>query len=279
MTIWQADFYYHPTATEVKQWELVICDRYIDPATHTIKAIYIAQCSAVDANADWLAQQLQLAAKGKTPDKIEVFRPQCVGLISTAAQRLGIAVEATRNTTALKQILLDRHQQAPNYNAIALEKPVPQALPENLWGDEWQIANIAAGQIIDLFSDRPIPICSLPQKLYPLNLNITSDIFIPGIIIYGGKQSMQLARWIEQRTPAFVNYIPTEIGKSGGFILETGLVDRWVFNTFESAEAAAIARKYEQNKKESQGLHFLLIQPDDSGMTTTAFWLLQQPEI
>ncbi|MEL6788898.1 MAG: Tab2 family RNA-binding protein, partial [Cyanobacteria bacterium J06607_15] len=24
------------------------------------------------------------------------------------------------------------------------------------------------------------------------------------------------------------------------------------------------------------GLHFLLIQPDDSGMTTTAFWLLRE---
>ena len=90
---------------------------------------------------------------------------------------------------------------------------------------------------------------------------------------------MQLARWIEQQIPACVNYIPTEIAKSGGFILETGLVDRWVFNTFESPEAASIAKKYEQNKQKSKGLHFLLIQPDDSGMTTTAFWLLQQSDI
>lgn len=286
MTIWQADFYYHPTATGVKQWELVICDRVawtesnrdIDPATHTIKAIYLAQCSAVDANADWLEQQLQIAVRDDTPEKIEVFRPQSLGLISVAAERLGIPVIATRNTTALKQILLDRHQQRPNYSPIAIEKSVPQALPENLWGDEWQIANIAAGQIVDLFSDRPIPICTLPKELYPLNLNLTSDIFIPGIVVFGGKKSMQLARWIEKQVPVFVNYIPTEIAKSGGFILETGLADRWVLNTFESPETAAVARKYEQNKQVSQGLHFLLIQPDDSGMTTTAFWLLQQSD-
>ena len=87
---------------------------------------------------------------------------------------------------------------------------------------------------------------------------------------------MQLARWIDRQTPAFINYIPTEVGKSGGFILETGLVDRWVFNTFESEQAAEIARNYEQNKQKSKGLHFLLVQPDDSGMTTTAFWLLKQ---
>ena len=271
MTTWQADFYYHPTATEVKQWELVICS---DSATE-VQPIYIAQCSAVDANADWLEQQIQLAAKDN-PERIEVFRPQCLGLIATAAERLGIPVEATRNTLVLKQALLDRYQHNLNYNPIALEKPVPQALPENLWGDEWQIANIAAGQIIDLFSDRPIPICRMPQKLYPLNLNLTSDIFIPGIVVYGGRKSMQLARWIEQQIPAFIDYIPTEISKSGGFILETGLVDRWVFNTFESPEAASIAEKYEQRKQQSKGLHFLLIQPDDSGITTTAFWLLRQ---
>ncbi|MEL6928138.1 MAG: Tab2/Atab2 family RNA-binding protein [Cyanobacteria bacterium J06600_6] len=279
MTIWQADFYYHPTATAAKQWELAICDRAIDPATQTIKAIYLAPCSAADANADWLEQQLRLAARNETPEKIEVFRPQSLGLISVAAQRLGIPVVATRNTIALKQILLERHQQHPNYSAIAIEKSVPQPLPENLWGDEWQIANIAAGQIIDLFSDRPIPICHMPQELHPLNLNLTSDIFIPGVVVFGGRQSMQLARWIEQQTPAFINYIPTEVGKSGGFILETGLADRWVFNTFDSPETAAIARKYEQSKSNSQGLHFLLIQPDDSGMTTTAFWLLQQSDV
>ena len=100
--------------------------------------------------------------------------------------------------------------------------------------------------------------------------------FVPGIIVYGGKKSLQLAAWIEEQNPAYVNYIPTEIGKSGGFILETGLVDRWVFNTFESEQAAGIARSYEQKKQTAQGLHFLLIQPDDSGMTNTAFWLLKE---
>ena len=127
-----------------------------------------------------------------------------------------------------------------------------------------------------MFCDRPIPICRLPESLYPINLGVASDVFIPGIIVYGGRKSMQIAQWIQQQNPAFINYIPTEIGKSGGFILETGLVDRWIFNTFESEQAAEIARNYEQNKQAAQGLHFILIQPDDSGMTYTAFWLLKQ---
>ena len=275
MNIWQADFYYHPLNIKSdRQWELVICDR-ASSNNQTEESIYTAQCTSDNANADWLERQILSAAKGKLPDKIQVFRPQSLGLITVAAEKLNIKVEPTRNTETLKQILNEKFKQNPNYNPIALEKPPPQALPENLWGDEWQIANIAAGQIVELFSDRPIPIRSIPEEFYPINLNLPSDIFIPGIVVYGGRKSMQLARWIEGQIPAFINYIPTEVGKSGGFILETGLVDRWVFNTFESERAAEIARNYEQKKRATQGIHFLLIQPDDSGMTTTAFWLLK----
>ncbi|PSB07173.1 hypothetical protein C7B62_20745 [Pleurocapsa sp. CCALA 161] len=276
MNIWQADFYHHPSSSgNERQWQLVICDSEVNLNTQIVKPIYIAQCLSQDANADWLEQQILLAAAGKLPDQIQVFRPQSLSLISVAAEKLDIKVEATRNTQALKRVLTEKYKGQSHYNPILPEKPPPQALPENLWGDKWQIANIAAGQIIDLFRDRPIPIINIPQEFYPINLNLPSDIFIPGLVVYGGKKSMQLACWIEQQTPAFINYIPTEIGKSGGFILETGLVDRWVFNTFESEQAEEIARKYEQNKQASQGLHFLLIQPDDSGMTTTAFWLLK----
>jgi hypothetical protein len=271
MNIWQVDFYYHPSQIgEDKQWLLAICN----PASPNA-LIYKAECDSAKANASWLEQQMLLAAEGKLPDKIQIFRPQALGLISVAAEKLKIAVEATRNTDTLKQVLIKIYSDRPNYNPIALEKPPPQALPEDLWGDRWQIANIAAGQIIDLFSDRPIPVCSIPKEFYPINLGLASDLYIPGVVVYGGRRSMQLARWIEGQTPASINYIPTEIGKSGGFILETGLVDRWVFNTFESPQAAEIARNYEQKKQACQGLHFLLIQPDDSGMTTTAFWLLK----
>ncbi len=278
MNIWQADFYHLPsTAGQDRQWKLIVCkSNHVASDSYKEQIIYTAQCSSADANADWLEKQILLAADGRLPETIQIFRPQSLGLITTAGSKLGIKVEATRNTDVLKQVLTQRHKNNPNYNPLALDKPPPQALPESIWGDRWQIANIAAGQIIDLFCDRPIPIRSLPESLTPINLEISSNILIPGIIVYGGRKSMQLARWIDRQVPAFVDYIPTEVGQSGGFILETGLVDRWIFNTFESAQAAEIAKAYEQKKLTSKGLHFLLIQPDDSGMTTTAFWLLRK---
>jgi hypothetical protein len=51
--------------------------------------------------------------------------------------------------------------------------------------------------------------------------------------------------------------------------------DRWILNTFDDPDMRSAAQQYEQRKQASQGLHFLLVQPDDSGMTYTGFWLLR----
>lgn len=274
MKIWQIDFYHFPwlNTKEQKKWKLLICDR-------ADGLVYEAECLQAQVNAEWLIEQLRQAAGKNKPALIQVFRPQSLGLLSTAAAELGIEVEATRRTPSLKQELKNQASkyggQIPNYNPLALDKPPPQPLPENLWGEEWNFASIAAGEMEQIFSDRPIPVVDLPESLLPLNLGISSAVTVPGIVIYGGRKSLQIVRWLEQQKPVSLNYIPTEVGKSGGLVLEVGLVERWVFATFEDEAVAQAARNYEQNKQQSQGLHFLLVQPDDSGMTYTGFWLLK----
>ncbi|MDY7014679.1 MAG: Tab2/Atab2 family RNA-binding protein [Cyanobacteriota bacterium] len=265
MKIWQADFY---KRSQNNLWELVVCDR----AGNLICAI---ACSQDRANSDWLALELQRAAGGTLPQVIQVFRPQSLGLLTVAAKTLGLRVEATRRTTALKGIL----QQRWGKDAIALEKPPPQALPENLWGDRWRFAALPAGELIETFRDRPIPILDLPEDLDPLNLNLASTTPVPGIVIYGGRQSMRLARWLQEVRPAAIESIPTVVGQSGGLVLEAGLVDRWILITYEDSEVARSADLFSQRQKTAGGLHFLLVQPDDSGITDTGFWLLKMESL
>jgi hypothetical protein len=279
MKTWQADFYRRPLQDERGKilWELLICD----PSRNFV---YVAQCPQSEANSDWLASQLQTAAEGQLPDLIQVFRPQSVSLLEAASQKLEIPIEATRRTAALKQELQQRARNYPSldnytgatYEPIKLEKPPPQALPEQLWGEQWRFVTLAAGDLEESFRDRPIPILEMPAALLPLNLQIASTVKVPGVVIYGGRQSMQLARWLEEAKPVALNYVPTEVGKSGGLILEAGLVERWIVFTFEDPEVAKAAQTYEQRKQSSQGLHFLLVQPDDSGMTYSGFWLLRE---
>ena len=259
--IWQVDFYRRPVQDKSGQvlWELLICD-----ATRSFE--YTATCPQSAANSHWLATQLQLADNDNLPDTIQVFRPQSLSLIQAAANNLDIDVEPTRYTEALKQWLEEK--QYP----LALDKPPPTPLPENLWGEEWRFATLSAGELADVFAQRPIPIVSIPEFLKPINLGLASTVPVPGVIIYGGRKSMYLARWLEEAQPFALNYIA---GEPNGLILEAGLVDRWIVATFEDAEVEAAAKLYQQRQQQSQGLHFLLVQPDDSGMTYTGFWLLR----
>lgn len=273
MKIWQSDLLRLSSSTKEKdRWLLLICDR--DGAV-----IHEAQCPQNEVNGQWLTSQLEQAIQTERPDKIQVFRPQIVGLFTIATERLNIPLETTRRTPAIKEQLrqyTDTNSSViSSINYLALDRPPPQNLPENIWGENWSLVSISAGEIIDFIADRPIPFRDLPESLLATNSKLDPTTKVPGIVIYGGKKSLILARWLAKEQPVALNYIPTEIGKSGGLVLESGLVDRWIFATFESVAVAQAAKAYEQNKQQSQGLHFLLLQPDDSGMTYTGFWLLK----
>src|SRR4028119_436155 len=279
MGVWQVDFYRRPLrdATGQMLWELLICNS-------EGRLIYDGLCPQQYANIDWLVSQLQNAAGASgRPDVLQVFRPQSLGLVTAAGQKLGIAVEATRRTPGLKQWLQARASQylkqdnytGEAYNPIALDQPPPLPLPENLWGEQWRFATRSAGSIEEAFAERPIPILQMPKLLLPLNLGLASTLPVPGVVIDGGRQSMQLARWLQDSDPVALNYIA---GAPDGLVLEAGLADRWIVATFEDQEVAAAAQTYEQRKQASQGLHFLLVQPDDSGMTYSGFWLLRKEE-
>lgn len=276
MRVWQADFYRRPLqdATGQVLWELLICN---SNRTFT----YEASCPQSAANAKWLVEQFRLAAgsEQQLPSLIQVFRPQSLSLISAAGQQLGIPVEPTRRTFALKQWMQELSQlyrsrenyTGEAYNPLALDQPPPTLLPEDLWGDQWRFATLSASDVQEAFTERPIPILKMPEFLLPLNLGLASTVAVPGVVIYGGRQSMPLARWLQEARPVVLNYIA---GQPDGLILEAGLVERWIVATFEDQEVKAAAQAYEQRKQQSRGLHFLLVQPDDSGMTYSGFWLL-----
>lgn len=275
MVIWQADFYRRPLKDASGQpfWELLVCDE-------TRQVEFIAMCPQSQANSTWLIEQLQQVIVTQKPDKIQVFRPQSLSLLETAGKGSGIVVEPYRNTKTLKQWLTERSTQysqseyytAEPYNPVKLEQMPPLPLPDKLWGDSWKFASISAGNLQEFFADRPIPIVQIQDNFLPINIGLASVVAIPGIIINGGKKSMQLARWLEEIRPFAFNYIA---GSPNGLILESGLVDRWVMATFEDAEVMDSAKTFEVRKQLAKGLHFLLVQPDDSGMTFTGFWLLQ----
>ena len=280
MGIWQVDFYRRPLQDQAGKplWEFVICDTVGNPIAQEF-------CPQAQVNAAWLTAQLQqLLGFTEKPDRLQVFRPQCLSLLQAACEPLDIPVEATRRTPALKQLLqalASQYPALPNfikptegqpYDPIALDRPPPVPLPENLWGDRWRFGAIAAQDLVAAFQHRPMPIREMPEFLHPVKLGIASTVPIPGVIIDGGRRSLRLAQWLQQVNPFALSYIP---GDPDGLILEAALVDRWVLTTFDDPEVIAAARSFRERQQITKGLHFLLVQPDDSGMTYTGLWLLQ----
>ncbi len=275
MVIWQADFYRRPlqSATGQPLWELCLCD-----ATGNFQ--WSSSCPQSEANSTWLAQQLQIAGSGKLPDVIAVFRPQSLSLMVAAGQKLGVNVEPSRRTPALKAWLTQKakeYRQEANYThepyePLIRDRPPPGPLPEELWGDRWRFASVSATYLMEVFAARSIRIRHIPQEITPIALGLPSTAAIPGIVLDGGRQSLKIAQWLQEASPVAIDYSP---GVPNGLILEAGLVDRWIIATFEDTEVAEAGQTFQHRKQLTQGLHFLLIQPDDSGMTYSGFWLLQ----
>ena len=260
---WQADFYRLPNRAA---WELLVCDGT------TGKVLAQANCPHAEATATWLAAQL--ATIGQRPECLQVFRPQTAGLLEAAAQKLGIKFVPTRRVAALKQHLKVRGE-ALRCDLLAIEQLPPRPLPEELQGDRWRFAAVAAGELELAFGDRPIPCCEMPADLLPLAAGLASDVRVPGVVIDGGRQALRLAQWLQAANPGELSVLPGETPQSGGLILAAALGDRWILATYDHPDVARAAATYRQRQTEARGLHFLLVQPDDSGFTYSGFWLMQ----
>ena len=269
MIIWQADISSRPQHNDRGEvlWELVIC-------AAEGGWFQAAICPQKQVNSDWIAHQIQLAAGADLPQVIQVFRPQSLRMIQSAGKKLGIEVIATRRTIALKKLLQQQAQSygIPNYQPLEIESPPPLPIPDVLMGEKWQFVTLTAKELVTEFNDRPIPIVSMPDYLLPPHWGLGGNVAIPGVIIYGGRQSMRLARWIAETQPVSLNFLGDD---PGGLVLDSGLADRWVMVTFNDAQVSQAARLYEARKKLVHGLHFLLVTPDDSGITDSGIWLFQ----
>ncbi|MEO0350156.1 MAG: Tab2/Atab2 family RNA-binding protein [Cyanobacteria bacterium P01_A01_bin.15] len=274
---WQLDFYRRPlkNAEGHSLWELLLC-------TPTMDFSYGETCPQPEADAMWLRHQLKLAIHraGYRPKALHVFRPQTRTLTEVACRELDIPVVPKRSLPTLKQWLRQRTAWYPNlktytgetYSPFSIDRSPPVPLPDNLWGETWRFAGLSNADLLR-FQYEAIPIRSVPKELLPLEIGLSSTVLIPGVVIDGGQRAMALAQWLDSVRPTFLKYIA---GQPDGLILEAGLCDRWVLTTFDDGDVSGAAKAFEQRKVAAKGLHFLLIRPDDSGMTYSGLWLLQE---
>lgn len=163
---------------------------------------------------------------------------------------------------------------SPRFTEPPLSVPPapPQPLPQSLQGDRWQFAALPAADIWQVLHNRPVPVSHMPLELNPLTLGLASTTWVPGLIWQGGRRSLPFVRWLQQQQPDHLHVFTEEVQ---GVVLHTGLKERWILATFEDPTVKTAGQIFNDRCQRSQGLHFLLVQPDDSGMTFTGVWLLR----
>jgi hypothetical protein len=148
----------------------------------------------------------------------------------------------------------------------------PQPLPENLWGDHWQFMSLPAEDLEFRLWERPIPVRDAAPLALPSQQNLGASATIPGILINAGRQAMKLSRWLLDRQPEQLVAVNLELG---AVILTTVQRERWILATYQDAMVRESAQTFESRKAQCSNIHFLLIQPDDSGITHTGLWILK----
>jgi RNA-binding protein Tab2/Atab2 len=148
---------------------------------------------------------------------------------------------------------------------------VPQPMPEDLWGDRWQFVRLTAEDLEFRLLERSIPIREVSPSARPSEQAISPDALIPGVMIEAGKQSMRLARWVATQQPLSLEAVNRELG---ALMLSTQS-DRWIMATYQDEAVKEASENFEALKLTSSGIHFLLIQPDDTGITHSGLWILR----
>ena len=149
----------------------------------------------------------------------------------------------------------------------------PQPLPTDLWGDRWQFASLAARDLEDRLLAQPIPVRAVQPGALPSQVPLGESTRVPGVVIEGGRQSMKLARWLADRQPQWLEAMAQELG---GLILAAHPNERWVIATYDDDEVKQAAAQFRTRQQQAQGVHFLLVQPDDSGLTYSGLWVLRR---
>jgi RNA-binding protein Tab2/Atab2 len=149
--------------------------------------------------------------------------------------------------------------------------PVPQPMPEHLWGDRWQFVRLTAEDLEFRLLERSIPLREVSPLALPSQQAIAANALIPGVVIEAGKQAMRLARWVAAQRPVSLEAVNRELG---ALMLNTSR-DRWIMATYQDDAVKAAAENFEALKPENSGIHFLLIQPDDTGTTHSGLWILR----
>jgi hypothetical protein len=277
--IWELDFCARPILDErgKKLWELLVTD-----ADRSFVYSEFFRNNMINSTSLKLAlKKLFETSSSKKPNKCIFFRSQMQSIITRALTDLEIKPIPSRRCLSLMELLEERletvYKKHPGFNIKAVtaciaEISPPKDLRDELKGDIWNFVQLSASELqkeVQEASRKKIFGSTSPFE--ETLENIKPDKLVPGIAVFS-QRAIPLSAWTCSLELASISL---DIKKSC-LILETGLNQRWSYGSYRVSEAAnQEARAWERAKKNTNGLHFLVIQPDPESELIAGLWLMK----
>jgi hypothetical protein len=284
-TVWELDFYSRPLLDEnnKKRWEVLISEglQTVDADPEALFR-YSKYLSNTEVNSIELKKAIEeaIAEAPEPPSRIRFFRFSMQNMITRACEELGLSVQPSRRTLALKQWMDYRKQevypQEEGYTdkpspSVGAPPPAPRPLPDALIGQQWALVTLPAGDLADI-PEWPIDF----GEAFPLEVTgVEADTPIPGLVIFSSR-ALPMAGWMSGLE---VSELRVEASKPPRLILETGSAESWVIAVLNSPELQAEAENFEQAKVRAHQVHFLAIQTDPEAEAFAGFWLMQSLQL
>ncbi|KAF3781437.1 hypothetical protein EJ110_NYTH37074 [Nymphaea thermarum] len=275
---WEIDFCSRPILDirGKKMWELIVCD-----ATVSLQFAKFFPNNVINSvTLKEAILSITQALGVPLPERVRFFRSQMQTIITKACTELGIKPIPSRRCISLLIWLEERYEtvysrhpgfQKGSKPLLALDKPFPMGLPENLVGEKWAFVQLpfsAIKQEISALKTEFAFVGSLDLDL--LGINIEDSTLIPGLAV-ASSRTKPLAAWMNGLE---LSSVEADTDRAC-LILSVGVSIRYTYATYRKTPAATQeAEAWEAAKKACGGLHFLAIQEDLDSDDCVGFWLL-----
>jgi hypothetical protein len=270
--IWEIDFFSKPVLNEngKKVWELMIINN-----KGTFEHIESVPNNLI--NSKELRKRINFvinSAKVK-PIAVKFFRAQMFNMINIALSEIELNVRPSKKTRLLFDKLKQRDETVYNkmngfkpflreIDTVQILKKTSERMPDFLRGDSYIFATIDIASLQDVFTQKPKFL-----ELFQPDVSVKKISSIPGLIIISNR-AKSLSSWLNNIE---LSGVLCDIEKKD-LIIECGLDTQYLFGKIKT-EQYKESKLFEDNKKKSEGLHFIAVQSDSIEQKIIGFWLLK----
>ena len=270
--IWEIDFFSKPVLNEngKKVWELIIINN-----KGTFEHIESVPNNLI--NSKELRKRINFvinSAKVK-PIAVKFFRAQMFNMINIALSEIELNVRPSKKTRLLFEKLKQRDETVYNkmngfkpflreIDTVQILKKTSERMPDFLRGDSYIFATIDIASLKDVFTQKPKFL-----ELFQPDVSVKKISSIPGLIIISNR-AKSLSSWLNNIE---LSCVLCDIEKKD-LIIECGLDTQYLFGKIKT-EQYKESKLFEDNKKKSEGLHFIAVQSDSIEQKIIGFWLLK----